>query len=162
MEEKFFPVFISMKNRQIWLIGAGNIALRRAAGLLDFGAVLTVIAPEISAGFYELQRTCGEERLILEKKKFVPGSIPAEGLLFVLSATDDRETDRAVYAECKEKGISVNIASDQTMCDFQFPALIQQENLVIGVNSGGRDHRKVRRISEKIRKWIGSVPTMEE
>ena len=109
-----------------------------------------------------MQRTYGEDRLILEKKNFVPGSIPAEGLLFVLSATDDRETDRSVYEECKEKGIPVNIASDQTMCDFQFPALIQQEDLVIGVNSGGRDHRKVRRISEKIRKWIGSLPTMEE
>lgn len=152
MDNRYFPIFIRMDQKQVLLIGAGNIALRRAKGLLNFGAVLTVIAPRIHPEFVELQKSYGEKSLKLVQREFMPGEI--ENFDFVLSATDDSQTDVCVCQECKEKKIPVNIASDQTLCDFQFPALIEQDNIVIGVNSGGSDHRKVRSISARIRELL--------
>ena len=156
-ESNYFPLFIDMSGRRVRMIGAGAIALRRTKGLLDFGAIVTVTAPDIRKEFYELQETCGSNVLILEKKAFETGSISRGHADFVLAATDDREVELAVYRECKEKKIPVNIASDQTLCDFQFPALIRQDGLVIGVNSGGGDHRKVRRASAGIREYLSST-----
>lgn len=152
MGERYFPLFISMEGKRVLLVGAGTIALRRAKGLLEFGAVLVVTAPEIRTEFYRLQSVYGMERLVLKKAVFSPESVA--GMDFVLSATDAAEVDTEVYRVCRERRIPVNIASDQKLCDFQFPALIQHENLVIGVNSGGSDHKKVRQVSEKIREWI--------
>lgn len=152
MREKYFPLFISMEQKKILLVGAGGIALRRAGGLLDFGAVLTVVAPKIRDEFHILQQQYGEDNLILVQREFVPGEI--EGYDFVLSATDSREADFGVYRECRDKKVPVNIASDQSLCDFQFPALIEYDQVVIGVNSGGRDHKKVRNVSAGIREFL--------
>lgn len=152
MEKKYFPLFISMEQKHILLVGAGRIALRRARGLLGFGAVLTVAAPKIRDEFRELQEQYGEENLILIRREFVSGGI--DGYDFVLAATDSRETDFAVCRECRAKGVPVNIASDQKLCDFQFPALIESDDVVIGVNSGGSDHKKVRSISADIRELL--------
>jgi siroheme synthase-like protein len=148
MEQKYFPLFISMEQKKVLLFGAGNIAIRRARGLLEFGATLTVIAPEISDGFFELKNQYAEQ-IKLCRRTYNPGEIKEADI--VLSATDDPTVDFSIYNECKEKKIPVNIASDQTLCDFQFPALITQDNLVIGVNSGGSDHHKVRKVSAVIR-----------
>ena len=152
MGNKYFPLFVNLEKKKILLIGAGNIALRRARGVLDFGAELTVVAPEIATEFFDLQDQYGKDCLVIVKHGFEPGSI--DGFEFVLSATNDRDIDLAVYQECKEKGIPVNVASDQSLCDFYFPALVQEDNIVIGVSSGGDDHGKVRRVSAKIREWM--------
>ena len=77
-----------------------------------------------------------------------------DGFKVVLSAVDEALVDQAIYEACKEKNIPVNIASDMTKNDFFFPALICDDDMVIGVCSGGRDHKKVARISQLIREKI--------
>ena len=47
MESGFFPIFIPLQNAKVLVIGGGKIALRRVQTLASFGAVITVIAPEI-------------------------------------------------------------------------------------------------------------------
>lgn len=164
MKNNYFPVFIRMDERKILLYGGGNIALRRVRGLLDFGASVTVCAPVICQEILELSRQY-PDRVHLKWRCYQPGEIAQicgqdsahtdPGVpVFVLSATSDAKADVQIWKECKSLGIPVNVASDQTMCDFQFPALIRQDDIVIGVNSGGKDHRKVRLIAAKLRSWI--------
>lgn len=152
MERRLFPFFIDIHGKSILVIGAGEVALRRVRGLLEFGAVVRVAAPVLHDAFAVLRRRYGD-RLQLEERRFQPGEI--EGYFFVLSCTDDAAVETMVYEECKKKGIPVNLASDQSRCDFQFPALILTDELVIGVNSGGKNHRLVREIAGKIRKLLG-------
>lgn len=152
MNKKYFPLFVSMEQKHILLVGAGNIALRRARGLLGFGAALTVIAPNIRDEFRYLQKQYGEENLTLIQRRFVPGEIAGYDL--VLSATDSEFVDAGICSECREKKIPVNIASNQNLCDFYFPALIEHEDIVMGVCSGGSDHKKVRSISADLRELL--------
>ena len=79
------------------------------------------------------------------------------GYELVLTATGDTQADREVWEECKKHRIWVNVASDQALCDFRFPALIEQEGIVAGVNSCDNDHGKVREVSAKIREALGTV-----
>lgn len=174
-DHAYFPIFIDMREKECLLFGAGTIGARRAEGLLDFGARVTVAAPRISAGMEALcKRYPGS--LTIRREAYRPGmllthrSLEHAGLFaaqggserpgmiwadFVFSCTDDRDTDLAVYQECKEKGIPVNIASDQSLCDFLFPALATGGDLVVGISSGGKDHRKVRQFAKKLREWMG-------
>lgn len=158
--DKHFPIFINLKGRKILMAGAGNIGFRRAEGILAFGGNLHIVAPCVSEGIYKLRECWGEDRIIIDENDFEPGMI--DGFDFVLSVTDDREADKMIYDECKRKGIPVNIASDKEMCDFYFPALIEYEDIIMGVGSSGTDHRKVRKISAEIRNYLEKKKAEED
>lgn len=147
----FFPIFINMNEKRCILYGGGTIAARRAEGLLRFGAKVTAVSPQFREGMQKLKQRYPQE-LCLKEGVYEPGIPEAD---FVLSCTDDREADLCIYRECKSRGIPVNIASDQEMCDFLFPALVEQGELVIGISSGGRNHKKVRQLAQRLREWIG-------
>ena len=149
---RWFPVFINIRDRLFLMVGAGSIALRRIDGLLRFGARVRVVAPQIHDGIRKLESQYGSEQLQILVRKFERQDL--EGVEAVLAATDVPQVDALVYEEAKKRGLLVNIASDQSKCDFQFPALVETEDLVIGVNSGGRDHKLVRKVSSLLREFF--------
>ena len=144
----YFPLFVDLQDKPVALYGAGQIAARRLRGLLRFGARVTVTAPEIGGPVRELAREY-ENQVQLVAQRYQPGGIP--DVMLVLSATNDPQTDWQIYEECRAKGIPVNIASDQSLCDFYFPALVEQDGIVAGISSGGADHKRVRQVSAAIR-----------
>lgn len=150
MSEKYFPVFINLEGKKALMVGGGNIAGRRVKGLLAFGAEVTVVAPTVSDQIRVLASQY--DTLRIEERTFAPGEI--EGYDVALAATDDPAVDDAVYSESREKHIPVSVASDQSKCDFYFPGLIETEDVVIGVCSGGKNHSKVREVCAKIREWF--------
>ena len=148
---RYFPVFLNLEGRKAMLIGAGNIGCRRLERLLAFGANVHVVAPEISKTAWELAEKYPDQTC-LEQRAYLPGEI--SGVDLVLSATDSPDIDTQIYEECRAKHIPVNIAADQSKCDFYFPAIVEYDGLVIGVTSGGSDHHKVRRFSAWLRQAL--------
>ena len=156
---EYFPLFVPMNGKTALLYGGGAVAARRLRGLIRFGVRVTVTAPR----FCEQVRSLAErhpDQVTLMDGVYESGTIAGADL--VLSATDDPEADEMIFEECRSKGILVNIASDKKKCDFYFPALIEQDGIVIGVCSGGTDHRKVRRVSDTIRKALAETEREEE
>lgn len=150
-EPGYFPIFINLKGKTCILYGGGEIAARRAAGLLRFGARVVVIAPKTGDGIGKLKEQYPQSLQV--KEAWYQKGIPQGD--FVFSCTDDKWADLEIYQECKMRKIPVNIASDQSLCDFLFPALAEGDGLVVGVSSGGRNHRKVRQFTRKLREWMG-------
>lgn len=147
---RYFPIFIDLNGKEVLIFGAGNIAYRRIKGLLSFGAKVTVIAPDFKDEIKALEG----ENLVLIKGKYPCEIKPAD---MILSATNDKEADMEIYAYAKANHIPVNIASDQTKCDFFFPALVENEDIVIGVSSSGADHHLVRKISARLREFLAEI-----
>ena len=57
MANKFFPVSIDLNNKNVLVIGAGKIALRKIATLLNYNCNITVITKEIlEEKFLELEK----------------------------------------------------------------------------------------------------------
>ncbi len=147
---KRFPVFLDLRDREIHIYGGGRIAGRRVETLLLFSPRLTVHAPEASGKIEEADR---EGTLTLCREFYAPGSIPP-GTFLVLAATDDHEVNEQIYEECQEKGIPVNVCSNQKHCDFHFPGIASKGDLVIGVNAGGGDHSLAKKWTDRIRKEV--------
>lgn len=145
-----FPMFLDISNKEIRVYGAGRIATRRVETLLAFAPLLTVCAPNASE---EILSFAGKGELRLFTKRYEEGSIP-EDTFMVLAATDDAHVNRRIWQECREKGILVNVCSDRKLCDFQFPGVVIKEELVIGVNAGGNDHRGAKAWTDRIRKEV--------
>lgn len=147
---RMFPVFLDIADKEIHVYGAGKIAARRVETLLLFAPCLTVHAPEVSM---QLQKAALEGELRIQKEVYQPGNIPADAFM-VFAATDDSAVNDDIYEECREKGILVNVCSDRTHCDFHFPGIAVKENLVIGINAGGKDHSLAKRWTDRIKKEV--------
>lgn len=61
---RYFPLFIDLEKKKITVIGAGTIASRRIRTLLNFGAQITVLAPEASE---EVRKLAEKGRLVWRK-----------------------------------------------------------------------------------------------
>ena len=94
--------------------------------------------------------TKGQIQLTLAYGTFEEADL--EGCQFVIAATDDRALNRKIAELCKEKNILINTVDDKELCSFYFPSLIKQDEVVVGISSGGNSPvltQKIRRTVEK-------------
>lgn len=137
-----FPFFIDVKDKKCVVIGGGNTALRKAKALLEFGAKIKVVAPEIKPEFYDLKNT----ELILKKFDITD----LDKAFMVIGATNDRVVNMLVSKTAKEKSIPVNIVDDPKLCTFFFPAIVKDKDVVACVSSCGKSPL----VAQKIKKII--------
>ena len=143
----YFPLYVDLSEKNILIAGGGRIASRRACVLQQFTGQITVVAPQ----FAETLRALGETgRVRLIRRAFDVGDLEGRDLVF--AATDDKELNRQIFQACKERGIPVNVCSDQTLCDFQFPSVVIDGDVVIGINASGKDHRRVKEVRQELEK----------
>ena len=139
----YFPMFIDIEGKHILVVGAGKIALRRVQTLLQFRARIKVIAKEIPKEQKEaFHLLVSEGKIVLEEKAFEESDL-TEALFLVLAATNVKKLNHEICMLCRKRKILANTATDRTDCDFYFPAVAVQEELVVGITGDGSDHRKV-------------------
>lgn len=141
----YFPFFCNIKNKHVLVVGGGVIAQRRIQTLLRFGCQITMITPECTD---ILRQYTEQKRITAHFRTYRKGDCtPFE---VVLAATNDHAVNEAIVIECKKHHIPVNASHCKELCDFYFPAVIQQDNVVIGVTSSGIHHKQARCIAQRI------------
>ena len=151
MAKAYFPMFVDISEIKIIVVGGGNIASRRIAALVMFASDITVIAPEVTNQIKELEAS-GKVRCIC--RAYQEGDLADADM--VLAATDNRDVNTKVAADCREnesmtgRKIVLNVADDRFQCDFYFPSVIVRDEIVIGINSGGQDPAKVKRVRRRL------------
>ena len=150
----YFPMFIDIEGKHILVVGAGKIALRRVQTLLQFRARIKVIAKEIPKEQKEaFHLLVSEGKIVLEEKAFEESDL-TEAFFLVLAATNVKKLNHEICMLCHKRKILANTATDRTDCDFYFPAVAVQEELVVGITGDGSDHRKVAETAARIRKVL--------
>ena len=152
----YFPLFVDLENKPVLVVGGGVIAERRISSLLEFGCKIIVVAPEITEKLEHLNKS---GRIHWEKECYatehLKNVIPEneKNWTFVL-AVAEAPVNAEVVRDCKKMGIPVNNASKKEECDFYFPGLIKEQDVVIGVTSGGSDHKFVAALTKRIRELV--------
>ncbi|MFQ6019257.1 MAG: bifunctional precorrin-2 dehydrogenase/sirohydrochlorin ferrochelatase, partial [Dehalococcoidia bacterium] len=113
----YYPVFLDIKEKPVVVIGGGEVALRKVEGLLEAGAVVTVVSPQLHP---ELAALLQGERIRQVSRDYRAGDLEGYSLAFV--ATDDRAANAAVAAEGRERRVWVNAVDDIPNCDFIMPS----------------------------------------
>ena len=145
-------MFVDLSDKKVIVVGAGTIAKRRIRTLIEFTDHLVVIAPEVNKELLDLEK---EGRLTILRKRYQREDIFDASM--VIAATNDRKLNDEIHRICKQEGIYVNVASDRDQCDFYFPGLYMQDELVVGITASGLNHKKARRIREEIQKALEKV-----
>ena len=141
----YFPIFLEMKGRRCLVIGGGSVAGRKIAGLLEAGASVAVISPNVTE---TIARWSKSKLIQLTARRYQPGDLAGHELVFV--ATDDAEVNATVFNEGRERGVWVNAADDKTYCDFILPSVLRRGDLTVAVSSGGGSPALARTIREEL------------
>jgi len=148
----YLPIFMKLQQQICWVIGGGTIAARKASLLLEAGATVTVIAPGTKN---EMARLIEQGRCHWLEHAFADAdleSLPKPKL--IIAATDDRQTNQAVYQWGESQGILVNVADQTDLCRFILPAIIDRAPLTIALSTGGRSPVLARILKAKLEAMI--------
>jgi siroheme synthase-like protein len=150
MNDLRFPMFISLDNKKIVIFGGGKVAYRRANTLLLFHAEITVVTPQMCE---DMGNLVSSNPIQLIKENYDENYINKDTFM-VIAATNDNMVNEKIYNKCKETNILVNNASNQLQCDFFFPAIVLDDEIVVGVSGNGNNHKEVRNYAAKMREEI--------
>ena len=123
-----FHLALRLDGQPCLVVGGGPIGARKAAALLECGAVVTIVSPQTCAQVDEL----GVRVL---RRPYLAGEVA--GYRLVVTATGDPEVDREVYLDGERAGVLVNAADDPASCSFLMPAVLRRGDVSIGVSTAG-------------------------
>ncbi|NTX08649.1 bifunctional precorrin-2 dehydrogenase/sirohydrochlorin ferrochelatase [Myxococcus sp. CA051A] len=128
-----YPVCLRLEGRRVLLVGGGAVAEGRALALLEAGARLHLIAPDVTD---TLQRLAAEGRLDWERRAYASGDVRGHAL--VLAATDEPAVNQHLTAEARELGLWVNTADEPELCDFTLPSVERRGPITVAVSTAGQ------------------------
>lgn len=146
----YYPVFLNIRGRKCVVIGGGQVALRKVEALLNAGADVKVISPDLCP---ELIKLADTEEISVEKRLFQSGDL--EGLLITVAATDDNGINLEVAKEARGKGILVNVVDDPGHSDFIVPSYLRRGDITIAVSTAGRSPALARKIRSRLEDVFG-------
>jgi siroheme synthase-like protein len=137
---------VDVTGRNCLVVGGGRVAQEKVQGLLDCGAEVTVVAPDVD----DVVRSLPVHVL---ERSFVESDVV--GRFLVIAATNDRAVNRLVSRVADERQTLCNVADDPELCNFILPALVRREPIVVGVSTGGASPALAQRLRDDIGDLIG-------
>jgi siroheme synthase-like protein len=129
--ETDYPVMIPIGGWRCLVVGGGPVATRRVAGLLDAGATVTVVAPEVDAALERMEAV----GLAVERRPYNEGEAAAYDL--VVTATGVESVDRLVVADARSARALVASADTASSGTVRLPAVHRAGPVTVAVATGG-------------------------
>jgi uroporphyrin-III C-methyltransferase / precorrin-2 dehydrogenase / sirohydrochlorin ferrochelatase len=110
---KHLPLFFDLAGRRVVVVGEGAAADRRADLVRSAGAdVQRIVSPTVQASDFR-------------------------GATAAFIATGDADRDAAAQRAAKSAGVPVNVADLPALCDFILPAIVDRDEIVVAISTGG-------------------------
>jgi precorrin-2 dehydrogenase/sirohydrochlorin ferrochelatase len=122
-------VQLLLAGRPCLVVGAGRVGFRKIHGLLEAGAQVTVIAPQV------MPEIRGLDVELVERPYHSDDIV---GFRLVITCTDDPHVNRQVFRDADAAGVWVNSADDPVNCSFTLPAVARQGDLTVTISTNGR------------------------
>jgi siroheme synthase-like protein len=146
---RYYPALLDLKDRRCCVIGAGQIACRKARSLVSAGAKVTVISPSLSKGLQALvKKGAVSVRKDVYKKKYI------RDVFLVVAATSDARVNRLVSCDALKLRILANVVDCPALSTFIVPAVLSKNGLIISISTSSRAPALSRRIKQDLRKNV--------
>ncbi|OEF98764.1 precorrin-2 dehydrogenase/sirohydrochlorin ferrochelatase family protein [Desulfuribacillus alkaliarsenatis] len=143
--ERFYPIFLRIKDKLCVVVGGGNVAERKVMTLLEDGAKVKVISPDITKTLSALAEA-GEVEW--KPRYYEVGDLL--GAFLVYAATNSQEVNQQVYTDAQKHSILVNTIDNQELCDFIVPSRIDKGKLQICISTSGASPALAKQIREEL------------
>jgi len=146
----YYPIFLNLEGKPCLVVGGGEVAVRKAAALIQCGAKVKVVAPEVSP---QMERFVALGKVSVERRGYENGDL--KGIFLVIAATDNPEVNHRVSQDARNLGIPVNVADSVEASDFIVPSTMRRGELVIAISTSGHSPALARWIREDLEKRYG-------
>jgi len=141
---------MNLNGRDCVAVGGGEVAARKVEMLINCGANVTVVAPELEKSLRELVSSKKVKHI---KAQYQKNHI--NGACLVIASTDDTKVNRAVYDDASAAGIPVNVVDVPELCSFIVPAVVERGDLILAVSTSGKSPAMAKRIRKELQKQFG-------
>ncbi len=141
---------VDLTGREVLVVGGGSVAGRKIATLIEYGAIVSVVARELSPELKNLvdngrvKYLGGEFSLVFLKDRF-----------FAIAATDDPELNHRISQAAQAKGMLINAVDQPADCSFIVPSIIRRGDLVVSVSTSGKSPALAKKIREELSSQFG-------
>ncbi len=146
----YYPIYIDIEDRDVVIVGGGNVCARKAETMMKYGARVTIVSPEFTE---EIEQWARDGKLALKRKHYEEADL--EGAVLVIASTDDQSVNELVAADCRRRKIPVNVVDVTALCEFIVPAIIESGSIQIAVSTGGKSPALARTLKEDLQRSIG-------
>jgi precorrin-2 dehydrogenase/sirohydrochlorin ferrochelatase len=143
----YYPAFLNLRGKKAIVVGGGKIAERKAMALLNAGADITVVSPEITKKIAK-EKLRGNLKHI--PRQYRKGDV--KNAFLVIAATDSEEINEKVS---KDASCLVNVVDSPSLCNFIVPSVLQRGPLTIAVSTGGISPALSKSIRKELEKLYG-------
>lgn len=142
---KLYPLTLNLTNKRVLVVGAGRVALRKLQGLVDTGAQITVVSPEV------LPEILALPNLEIIKRPFQASDTQHAHIIY--AATNDQQVNNAVARTIQhwqwfdDTAVAAN-------SNFHTPAVIREKGLVVAISTEQRNPSLAKQIKQKITEFL--------
>jgi uroporphyrin-III C-methyltransferase / precorrin-2 dehydrogenase / sirohydrochlorin ferrochelatase len=146
LQMKRFPLFVTLDQLPVLVVGGGEIAERKIKLILKANAIIHVLAKEFSEQvdalikIHKLKKIKSEVRL----------SDLSKAYSLIIAATNSKRTNKDLYRFAQKHNILINVVDEPALCTCTFGSIVERGDLVVAISSGGNAPVFARQLREKI------------
>ena len=145
-EKRYYMACLDLEGRSCLVVGGGTVALEKVRGLLDCGARVTVVAPQIVDELSTLD-------VELVERGYRASDL--DGRFLVVAATSISSLNLRVREGAEARSLLCNVVDVPELCNFILPAVLRRDPIAIAVSTGGASPALAQRIRDDIAGLIG-------
>lgn len=147
----YYPALLDLHGRPVVVVGGGDIAEQKIAGLVAAGADVTVVSPHLTTTLAEWAEA---DRIAWTPRRYRQGDL--ESAFLVFAATDEAGVNQEVWQEAEQRRTPINAADDPPHCTFILPAVHRDGDLVVAVSTGGKAPALAVRLRDRFAQALGA------
>jgi len=146
----YYPIFLNISGKRCVVVGGGQVALRKVRAMLEHGANIDVISPDLCPELVQLTKR-GEINVL--NREYQIGDL--KGAFVAIAATDNDEINRQIAEEAKRNAVLVNVVDEVKNSDFIVPSYLHRGEITIAISTAGKSPALARKIRTKLEKDFG-------
>jgi precorrin-2 dehydrogenase/sirohydrochlorin ferrochelatase len=147
-----FALFADLDQREVLVVGGGDVATRKVEALLRAGARVRVCAPTLSPALTDWS-TAGRVQHLADA--FDPAWL--DEVWLVVAATDDGAFNGLLAGEAAARRRLVNVVDDAALSTFQVPVVVDRDPLLIAISSSGAAPMLARRLGRQLESQLDAA-----
>ena len=152
-EAAVYPIALHLQDKQVMVVGGGNVATRKVRQLLRSRALVALISPEASG---ELRSLADSGQIEWIQAKYERDMLNPYMPVLVFAASDDKRVNQIVAQDAHRIRALCNIVDGFGESDFSNMAQIDQPPLTIALSSGGASPALLRQLKSQLEAAISS------
>ena len=148
----YYPVFLDLKGRPCIIVGGGEVAERKVLSLLECGASVAIISPEVTPPIRDLAQN---GRVHWDPREYRQGDL--KGAFLAIASTDRQDINEAIAGEAERERIVLNVVDNTPLCSFIAPSIVRKGDVTVAISTGGASPA----LARKLRETLENSPVLE-